>query len=127
MNYFKVQGQITARINAFLSKVITFREIDKLGNPSGYDTDLHLKDGRTAKIVCLDPGSNYISWSVDDFEGRAAEREGENLWHYKYDRTKFQDALDTMISKHDASIGINWDVIDYYLDEYCMIEDFDND
>ena len=123
MNYFKVQGQITARINRFLSKVITFREIDKLGNSSGYNTDLHLKDGRTAKIVCLDPGSNYISWSVDDFECRAADREGEHLLHYKYDITKFHDALDTMIRKHDASIGINWDVIDFYLDEYCMVEE----
>ena len=38
-----------------------------------------------------------------------------------YDRDKFQYALNRMIDKHDASIGINWDTIQAYLDAYYMI------
>ncbi len=65
-----------------------------------------------------------IIWSVEDFEHQAIEREKrliKNDVSIKYDRTKFLKALEKMIEKHDACIGICWDTIDCYLDEYCEI------
>jgi hypothetical protein len=89
-----------------------------------------------------------IVWSVEDFEGRAREREIDNLEddesdlfnedlaeqlhedfemeipeeNMLYDRSKFQDALESMIHHHDCTIGITWETIDYYLDEECKLE-----
>lgn len=62
--------------------------------------------------------SRSVSWSVADFRGRAQDIYGTNWKHY-FDPEKFDDALGKMISKHDASLGISWDTVDYYLDEYC--------
>lgn len=59
-----------------------------------------------------------IQWSIEDFEQQAYSKKGEN-WPEYYDRTKFIDALERMIYKHDATIGITWDTVDYYLDEMC--------
>lgn len=68
-----------------------------------------------------------ITWTVEDFEGHA-ENSLEYLqirnpeltdWRQVYDETKFPDALHHMINNHDASLGITWDTIDYYLDEFC--------
>jgi hypothetical protein len=57
-----------------------------------------------------------IKWDVEDF----TEYE-----HYKYTITKeqAQEALESMIRKHDASIGINWDVVEYYLTEYGTLKE----
>ena len=70
-----------------------------------------------------------ITWSVDDFHGRAVEMEhdadpnfeyeGDDSVFRIYDPEKFQEALERMISGHDATIGITWDNIDALLDEYC--------
>ena len=38
-----------------------------------------------------------------------------------YDRSKFQESLEKMIHEHDANIGISWDTVDIYLNEYCKI------
>ena len=64
-----------------------------------------------------------ISRSVDDFETEA--REMENFIQNKktlYDRSKFQEAVELMISKHDAETEISWSTIRYYLDEYCKLK-----
>jgi len=57
-----------------------------------------------------------VKWSVEDF----TEYE-----HDKYTITKeqAQEALERMIQKHDASIGINWDVVEYYLTEYGTLKE----
>lgn len=126
MNYFDVVGRTTGMIVGFLKKV-GFGNIKSLDLFSYSEKLLyHLKDGRTAMIALLDPGSNYISWSVYDFEIRAIERTDEDAWKEYYDESKFQEALDMMIEKHDASVGINWDTIDYYLEEYCQVKHNDN-
>lgn len=62
-----------------------------------------------------------ITWGVDDFEARAGEIKGPN-WKDFYDEDKFQEALEDMISNHDANNGINWDTIDYYLYDICRLE-----
>lgn len=78
-----------------------------------------------------------VGWSVNDFISRAWEKEfpdiePENIAYDSidfneiakqlkvYDPDKFRDALERMIYRHDATIGITWDTIDYYLDEYCL-------
>ena len=60
-----------------------------------------------------------IQWSIDDFETRANTHFDPD----RYDPDKFQDALERMIDKHDANIGITWDTIDCYLDEHCLKDD----
>ena len=67
----------------------------------------------------IDPKAYIISWHIDDLESLASNREeeGETL----YDRSEFGYALELAISNHDANNGISWDVLDYYLDEYCLI------
>lgn len=50
-------------------------------------------------------------WSVDDVLIRAKER------NIKISRSQAEEIIERIHSGHDASIGINWDVIDVYLDE----------
>jgi hypothetical protein len=73
-----------------------------------------------------------VTWSFTDFLYRALEKEEYKGVVYeltideaadilqKYDLHKFQAGLERMIDKHDATIGITWDTIDFYLDEYCL-------
>lgn len=74
-----------------------------------------------------------VSWSVKDFEDRAKNLEeleaelflddskiGVPSEYRVYDRSKFNEALLLMIRNHDANIGISWDVIDVYLNRYCI-------
>jgi len=75
------------------------------------------------KVKLEKPLVYTMGWSVEDFEQRAAEIEediegGKSL----YDTNKFEDALHCMVSNHDASLGISWDTIDFWLDEMCLIE-----
>ena len=53
-----------------------------------------------------------ISWCVEDVISRAKEDRDIEL-------TKDQalDILSLLESKHDCNIGINWEVMDYYIDE----------
>ena len=61
-----------------------------------------------------------VYWHIDDFEMKATSLEEGELKPI-YDRTKFQDSLVNMIRQHDACLGITWDTIEVYLDEYCLI------
>ena len=76
--------------------------------------------------------ANSVTWSIEDFCFQALQNEdicdgGVDLANIEevnellqeYDATKFEDALERMVDKHDATIGITWDTIDCYLDEYC--------
>jgi len=67
------------------------------------------------------PKWKSVVWDADDFKMRAKQREKSN-WKNIYDATKFEDALEKMIQKHDANEGINWDVLDFWLDEICKKE-----
>ena len=63
-----------------------------------------------------------IVWTTDDFESRAEQLE-EDSEPLLFDRAKFQSTLHLMIRKHDATIGISWDTIDAYLQEYCKLQE----
>jgi len=56
-----------------------------------------------------------IKWSVEDFTEYDDPR-------YTINKEQAQDALERMIYKHDASIGINWDTVEYYLSEYGTLK-----
>lgn len=56
-----------------------------------------------------------VTWSVDDFKHLADQNPD-----VEYDEDIFDEALDSMINSHDASIGITWDTIQSYLDDYCL-------
>lgn len=85
-----------------------------------------LREVQLIEDVLEDVRRTSITWSVEDFEGRAEEKKGEN-WRDFYDETKFEDALESMIHHHDAEYGITWDSIDYYLDEMCIRKEEEDD
>ena len=58
-----------------------------------------------------------ILWSEDDVLERAEEREME------IEREDARRVIHWIYKYHDASIGINWDTIDCYLDEIKMEKD----
>lgn len=79
------------------------------------------------------PSWKAITWDVLDFEGQAKqnwenqkessltdEYRNAEKWQDVYDESKFQEALEMMIDKHDATIGITWETIDFWLDEVCL-------
>jgi hypothetical protein len=74
---------------------------------------------------------NYISerciaWDEDDFKQVAIDKTNETDWNIYYDESRFNQALKEMIDHHDATIGINWETVKYYLDEYCKLKDYKN-
>ena len=76
------------------------------------------REVKLIESILEDVRRTCVTWSVEDFEGRAEERKGEN-WRDFYDESKFEEALESMIHHHDAEYGITWDSVDYYLDEMC--------
>lgn len=79
------------------------------------------------KLRWYSDDEGYIIWSVEDFESAAEaieENKGDGPDYPKlFDRSKFKEALDRMINKHDCTIGITWDTIDWYLHQYCKLEE----
>ncbi len=53
-----------------------------------------------------------ISWSAEDFITRAKQT------GYRISKERAQEALERMIYKHDAELGISWTTVDCYLEEY---------
>lgn len=60
-----------------------------------------------------------IHWTIEDFAEEAKRLEEEDMEGI-YDSEKFQDALEQMIDKHDAELGITWETIRCYLDDNCL-------
>jgi hypothetical protein len=52
-----------------------------------------------------------IKWSVEDF--MLYDHPTHTIC-----RRQAQDALEEMISEHDASVGISWYHVEYYIEEY---------
>jgi len=83
------------------------------------------------EYVALLNTQRAIIWSVDDFENVAKsvwkvykeELETHNdaeKWQDIFIEEHFLEALDRMIQEHDANVGITNDVIEHYLNEYCV-------
>ncbi|MCP4254998.1 MAG: hypothetical protein GY775_16650 [Candidatus Scalindua sp.] len=62
-----------------------------------------------------------ITWSIEDFEGRAEQMYGKE-WETTYNENKFPEALKQMMRRHDANNGITWETIDVYLDMCCTFK-----
>ena len=113
----KLINKLEKAINIFESELLSAKE---------YNVALKLL--KEVKEELPDIHENCIQWSIYDFESRAKETEemeaevNESEIIQRYDRTKFELALSNMVRKHDATLGITWDTIDYYLDEYCLIK-----
>lgn len=54
------------------------------------------------------PDEIHITWHIDDIKSRDATLTDEEC----------REILSTLERKHDAGIGINWDVIDAAIDWY---------
>ena len=52
-----------------------------------------------------------IKWSVEDFTLYEHDK-------YTINEEQAQEALERMIARHDATMGISWDTIAYYITEY---------
>ena len=76
------------------------------------------KDLQKAYDILSEYDEGSIGWSVDDFKTQAHAVYGDN-WHNVLNELMFPTALRIMIQKHDADIGITWDTIEYYLEQYC--------
>jgi len=60
-----------------------------------------------------DPNEGFLQWSADDFIDLAKQQS-------RYiSEEKAQEALRHMIRKHDCTLGITWDTLSCYLDEYA--------
>jgi hypothetical protein len=79
-------------------------EVDIPNNRSVAEAELAVKRA-------FDP--NWVSewWHIDDVAGQA-ESQGETLTE-----EECRDVLAMVMRKHDCNIGINWDVIDYWIDQ----------
>jgi len=79
----------------------------------------------TVQDLLREKAQESISWSVEDFECLAKQNcNDDDAWDQYYNKNMFESALHKMIEKHDASIGITWDTVDYYLETYCSIKDY---
>ena len=57
-----------------------------------------------------------LSWHVDDIKGQAENRS------MKITDQQAKDVLQAVKHKHDACIGVNWEVIDFHLDNVPALE-----
>jgi len=79
----------------------------------------------TAQNLLRDKAKECISWSVDDFECMARQNcNDDDNWDQYYNKDYFQSALEEMVNNHDSTIGITWDTIDIYLEQYCKIKNY---
>jgi len=58
-----------------------------------------------------------VLWSVEDFLSRAEER------GVVMSDEQARCALRDMVYHHDASVGISWDTLDWYIDEHTKPEE----
>jgi hypothetical protein len=57
-----------------------------------------------------------IKWCTEDVLWQAEQLDLELT------ENQADDILESLENKHDASIGINWDVISYYIEDYLRKE-----
>lgn len=95
-------------------------DIDSVDNTDN-SINITLLNGDEYRIVFTNPNLNCITWCVEDFRYKAEDLEGD-LWEMYYDESKFPEALHAMIRQHDSTIGITWDTVAMYLNDFCRIE-----
>jgi len=73
--------------------------------------DRSIAEAELAVKRAFDPDWVSEWWHIDDVAGQANDQ-GKNLTE-----DECRDVLAMVMRKHDCNIGINWDVIDYWIDE----------
>jgi hypothetical protein len=70
-----------------------------------------LKDGKIDEALKIINTNDeiFITWGIEDIIDRAKER------GIKIGKKKAREILADIEKHHDATIGINWDVIDIYI------------
>lgn len=96
----------------------------------------HINEVKSLQDEIKERRAVSVSWGIADFESRAmqqfefldkdelVELGNPTSWEQVYDNSKFDKALKEMIQRHDATIGITWETIDFWLDELCKIKYF---
>ena len=77
--------------------------------------------------LAIHPTSHLIAWHNEDMEELADhyEANADPSESVKYDRSRIPFAMMEMMHNHDASMGISYDTLEFYLDEYCR--DYDEE
>lgn len=92
--------------------------------------ELHLENNIAVRVYDWEK-EGVVAWHIDDFKSTAKEyiareypdatpEEKKVLYSEMFDESKYPEALERMIDEYDASVGISWDEVDYYLHEYCL-------
>lgn len=118
MVIYDILNNLEDRLQQSKKALASFYDNDDLVGANYIKKEIEVTESIKKMIQKKTEGMSYIGWSVEDFKYQASNQEDPSI----YDETKFKDALDTMINKHDASIGITWKTIDIYLDNYCIKE-----
>ena len=113
-----ILNNLEGRIQQSNEALASFYDNDDLVGANYIKKEIQVTKSIKEMIIETTEGMSYIGWSVEDFKYQASNQEDPSI----YDENKFKDALDTMINKHDANIGITWETIDYYLNEHCIKE-----
>ena len=113
-----ILNNLEDRLQQSKKALASFYDNDDLVGANYIKKEIEVTESIKKMIQKKTEGMSYIGWSVEDFKYQASNQEDPSI----YDETKFKDALDTMINKHDASIGITWETIAIYLDNYCIKE-----
>jgi len=65
-------------------------------------------------------GYIHIKWHIDDVKA-AAERMGIASGHMTDEDAR--EILEIVKHRHDASVGINWDVIEVHIDNHMFLKE----
>jgi hypothetical protein len=61
------------------------------------------------KTISIKWGTEDVLWQADNLDIELTEEQAE-------------DILESLEEGHDSSVGINWDVISYYIEDYLRRE-----
>lgn len=83
-------------------------------NMKGYAIREELK-----KVVEMikDPNYLYLTWNIEDVLAVIAER-FKPPDHVEFTEEDARQVLDNISRSHDATIGVNWDVIEVHIENY---------
>jgi len=99
---------------------LTGREIEALYSNIKDELFGNLTSDEKLLIEAHRRGSRAIWWGIADFESKAKDIEEDEGTENMFDRSKFADALETIIQSHDANYGIDWNTIESILYSHCQ-------
>lgn len=95
----------------FNRKLNTKKVLEKLDTLSQIELDLFISDIVTEYRNSPDPNKIMNIWEKDDILATADKLK------FKLSNDQVRDVLSMLERKHDANIGINWNVIEFWVEE----------